>query len=175
VFDGPVGIAAGASVNFLNSFIRSVPGGEDIGQISAKKLANTDTFESELSKMQQALGKAFPGQQSNYELQVVTNSLPTLMKSPQGRAQIYKAIRGAYDQQASSYASMREHMNDPKNNGNLTTWTPPLPPAASVTPESTGGTSNATTAAFPSGPPVGTLINGKRFKGGNPRDKANWE
>jgi hypothetical protein len=98
-------------------------------RVDPAKLARTETFDTETSKMQQALGKAFPGQQSNYELQVVTRALPQLTGTPQGRALVYATSRKATEYENANYKSMTAHAKE--NSGDLTGWMPlpfPEPP-----------------------------------------------
>jgi hypothetical protein len=178
VYSGPTGFLW---EKFGSAWNNALPESAKGLEINPEKLANTQTFTSEVSKMQQALGKAFPGQQSNYELQVVTNALPQLMLTPEGRAKIYAVIRSAAKYEQENYASMAAHAK--QNQGDLTEWRPlpfPEPPKElglrqGEVAGKIGNKGNATVTAFPKGPPVGTVINGKRFKGGDPNDRANWE
>lgn len=119
IFSGPGGLLMAGAANWFNSLI---PG----AGISSERLANTQFAEAEISRMQQALGKAFPGQQSNYELQVVTNSLPQLIKTAEGRAKIYAAMRQAAAWSEANYKSASQHMK--ANDGSLIGWLPDLPP-----------------------------------------------
>jgi hypothetical protein len=120
LFSGPGGAIAAAGANWFNSLI---PG----ANVEGSRLADTQYAASEVSKMQQALGKAFPGQQSNYELQTVTNALPTLMITPEGRQRIYAAIKQASAMETANYRSASQHYK--ANNGNLVGWEPvDMPP-----------------------------------------------
>jgi hypothetical protein len=121
IFSGPVQKWGGSFANVWNSAFPDA-------KISAERLGNTQQFQSEVSKMQQALGKAFPGQQSNYELQTITAALPQLMLSPEGRKQIYTAINNAAAHEEAAYRSASQHYM--KNRGSLVGWEPPELPKA---------------------------------------------
>ncbi len=122
VFSGPAGAIGAKGASWINSMFPDA-------NVSGEKLSNTQTYQSEIGKMQQAIAKSFPGAQSDAELRALTASLPDLMQTPQGRAQVRDVLARKNQDAESTYDSASQYY---KQNGDLIGWKPPMftPPAA---------------------------------------------
>jgi len=115
VMTGPPQEAWKAFANFANS---AVPG----LALDSKRLANSQTFDSEISKMVQGIAKNFPGAQSDRELQQLLNSLPSRMQSPAARKSLYDALESRIAKIDASYRSASDYY---RQRGDMIGWEPP--------------------------------------------------
>lgn len=115
VMTGPPQEAWKAFANMANS---AIPG----ANLDAKRLANSQTFDSEISRLVQGIAKNFPGAQSDRELQQLLNSLPSRMQSPEARAQLYSQIEARI---AKIEAGYRDASKIYRERGDLIGWEPP--------------------------------------------------
>ena len=91
--------------------------------------------------------------------EVVKKALADLVKASREAQDIY---RGTMNQLGSRYSGLEHQRMEPV-----------LPPRAPGAPAAPGGQQRP--AAAPAAPAVGTVVNGYRFKGGDPANEANWE
>jgi hypothetical protein len=115
VMTGPPQEAWKAFANMANS---AIPG----ANLDAKRLANSQTFDSEISRLVQGIAKNFPGAQSDRELQQLLNSLPSRMQTPEARAQLYSQIEARI---AKIEAGYRDASKVYRERGDLIGWEPP--------------------------------------------------
>jgi hypothetical protein len=120
VFTGPAQQAYGKFAEVMNSFGI---------EVSAEKLANSQSFKAEVSKMVQTIAKNFPGSQSDRELIQLLASLPSLDMLPAARARTYALLERKFAQYEANYRNASERLNTGQT---LIGWEPPpidpLPP-----------------------------------------------
>lgn len=123
VFSGPAGALGEKAASWINSAFPDA-------NVSAQKLGNSESYRSEISRLQQAIAKSFPGSQSDKELSALLSSLPDLMLNPQGRAQVREVLSRKAADAERVYDSASEHFN---KNDTLVGWKPPgfTPPSQS--------------------------------------------
>lgn len=115
VMTGPAQDAWRAFANVANS---AIPG----ANLDSKRLANSQTFDSEISKMVQGIAKNFPGAQSDRELQQLLNSLPSRSQTAAARKELYDQIDARI---AKIEAGYRDASKVYRERGDLIGWEPP--------------------------------------------------
>lgn len=120
VMNGPAQEVWKRFANFANS---AIPG----SNLDAARLANSQTFDAEISKMVQGIAKNFPGAQSDRELQQLLNSLPSRMQTPAARRQIYDALEARIAKIESGYRAASEHY---RKHGDMIGWEAPSAPSS---------------------------------------------
>jgi len=89
--------------------------------VDERRLANAQTFDSEVSKMVQAIASNFKGSQSDKELMQLIASLPNLRLTAPARKQIYAQLERKFRQSEANYESATEAYKK----GSLIGWQPP--------------------------------------------------
>lgn len=115
VMTGPPQEAWKAFANFANSAMPGIA-------LDSKRLANSQTFDSEISKMVQGIAKNFPGAQSDRELQQLLKSLPNRMQSQEARKSLYDALEARIAKIDASYRSASDYY---RQRGDMIGWEPP--------------------------------------------------